>query len=260
MDKLEKWLMEHVKPARAEEINNMRICKYQCQECKDTGWIIIYKDGHEVMRKCRCCKIKRAKELAERSGISGEFLKKSFASFDTMGNPVLVDAKNKAEGYVKNFMAARYGRHNSIMFCGQPGSGKTHLGTAICSSLVGMGIPVIYMPYRNVITKFKQNILDEAKYSKEIRKYMDAAVLYIDDMLKGKFTDADVNVMYEIVNYRYMNNLPLIISTEKNLDELLMFDEATGSRVIEMSIENIIFLEGKNLNYRLCKEIDYRLC
>ncbi len=70
-------------------------------------------------------------------------------------------------------------------------------------------------------------------------------------MLKGRLTETDVNVMYEIVNYRYMNNLPLIISTEKNLDELLVFDEATGSRIIEMCIGNIIYLEGKELNYRL---------
>lgn len=80
---------------------------------------------------------------------------------------------------------------------------------------------------------------------------MEAAVLYIDDMLKGKLTETDVNVMYEIVNYRYMNNLPLIASTEKDLEGLLVFDEATGSRIIEMCRDNIVFLKGKKLNYRM---------
>ncbi len=253
MDKLEKWLMEHAKPARAEGINNLQRYQYQCQECKDTGWITIYKDGYEVMRKCRCCKIKRAKELAERSGISGEFLQKSFASFDTRGNPVLAGARNKAEGYVKNFAASRHGRHNSIMFCGQPGAGKTHLGTAICSSLMAMGIPVIYMPYRNAMTRIKQHIGDEAAYSKELGIYMDADVLYIDDMLKGRLTDTDINVMYEIINHRYMHNLPLIISTEKDLDGLLLFDEAVGSRIIEMCLDNIVWIESRELNYRMYK-------
>ena len=137
------------------------------------------------------------------------------------------------------------------MFCGQPGSGKTHLGTAICSSLAREGIPVIYMPYRNSMTKIKQNIASETEYSRETRRYMEASVLYIDDMLKGKLTETDVNVMYEIINYRYMNNLPLIISTEKDLEGLLLFDEATGSRVIEMCRGNIAFLEGRGLNYRM---------
>ena len=61
--------------------------------------------------------------------------------------------------------------------------------------------------------------------------------------------------MYEIVNYRYMNNMPIIISTEKSLNDLLIFDEAIGSRLIEMCRRNIIQLQGKELNYRLSQEV-----
>ncbi len=252
MDKLDVWLEEHAKLLKPEGmVQNQKCKKYICNECKDTGWIIFYDDGREVMKRCNCYPVKQAKELLARSGLSVEFCKKGFGNFFTKGHSVLENAKNIALNYVQDFRKIRHDRCNSVMFCGQPGSGKTHLGTAICNSLVGMGIPVMYMPYRNAMTKLKQNITDEAEYSKEISKYMDTAVLYIDDMLKGRLTETDVNVMYEIVNYRYMNNLPLIISTEKNLDELLVFDEATGSRIIEMCIGNIIYLEGKELNYRL---------
>jgi len=78
-------------------------------------------------------------------------------------------------------------------------------------------------------------------------------VLYIDDMLKGRLTDTDINVMYEIINHRYMHNLPLIISTEKDLDGLLLFDEAVGSRIIEMCLDNIVWIESRELNYRMYK-------
>lgn len=247
MDRLDIYLEKHAKPSWT---GNERK-KYNCQECKDTGWVILMQDGHEVMRRCGCYEVKRAKELAERSGLSGEFLKKSFDNFETAGKPVLANARNKAVNYVKNFMETRHGRHNSIMFCGQPGSGKTHLGTAICSSLMAAGIPAVYMPYRNAMTKIKQNIADETSYSKALGVYMYASVLYIDDMLKGKLTETDVNVMYEIINYRYMNNLPLVISTEKNLEELLEFDEATGSRIIEMCRDNIAWIRGREYNYRM---------
>lgn len=73
----------------------------------------------------------------------------------------------------------------------------------------------------------------------------------VDDLLKGRITESDVNILYEIVNYRYMNNLPFIISTEKSIGELLSFDEAIGSRIIEMCRGNIVQLQGKELNYRL---------
>ena len=71
------------------------------------------------------------------------------------------------------------------------------------------------------------------------------------DFLKGKITEADINIVYEIVNYRYNNHLPLIISTEKTLDDLISFDEAVGSRLIEMCRGHIIVFEGRKLNYRL---------
>ena len=80
---------------------------------------------------------------------------------------------------------------------------------------------------------------------------MRARVLYIDDFLKGKLTEADVNIMYELINHRYMNNLPIIVSTEKSLDQILEFDEAIGSRIIEMCRKYIIDLQGKELNYRI---------
>lgn len=250
MDKLEMWLKVHPKSPRTEGKNHVQI-HYDCQECKDTGWIFSMQDGHEVMRRCGCYAAKCAREQMERSGLSRDFLKKSFNSFDTREEPVLVNAKNKALDYIKNFKETRHSRHNSIMFCGQPGSGKTHLGTAICSSLMSMGVQVIYMPYRNAMTKIKQNILDGAVYNRELVKYMDAPVLYIDDMLKGKLTETDVNVMYEVINYRYMNSLPLITSTEKDLEGLLVFDEATGSRVIEMCGNNIVCIKGKEFNYHM---------
>ena len=52
-----------------------------------------------------------------------------------------------------------------------------------------------------------------------------ALIGFIDDFLKGRTTESDVNIVYEIVNYRYNNNLPVIISTEKKPSELIDFDE-----------------------------------
>ena len=137
------------------------------------------------------------------------------------------------------------------MFSGQVGAGKTHLGIAICRQLMNKGVAVTYMPYRNAMTKIKQNVTDEEGYERELERYMLARVLFIDDLLKGRITEADTNVLYEIINHRYMNNMPLIISTEKTIEALLDYDEAIGSRIIEMCRGNIIQLVGRELNYRL---------
>ena len=73
----------------------------------------------------------------------------------------------------------------------------------------------------------------------------------IDDLFKGNITLSDINIMFDIVNYRYFNNLPMIISTEKGGEDLIKIDEAIGSRILEMAKDYNMELKGGKLNYRI---------
>lgn len=78
-------------------------------------------------------------------------------------------------------------------------------------------------------------------------------VLIIDDLFKGKINESDINIVFEIVNYRYMNmnNLPIIVSSEFTSENLLYFDEGVGSRIIEMCKDYVVEIEGKENSYRV---------
>ncbi len=250
-DKLNR-MVERIKKEHPPVVVSAELLKYECPKCKDMGFLMCKdENGYEVPYQCSCFAIRHARDMMRRSGISAEFQKKTFDNFTTKGDSRLANAKAKAMQYVEHFEETEHDRYNSIIFCGQVGAGKTHLGTAICGSLMNKGIAVIYMAYRNAVTRIKQKIIDEDGYNKELSLYTSARVLYMDDLFKGRLTETDVNIMYEIVNYRYMNNMPIIISTEKTLGDLLTFDEAIGSRMVEMCRGNIIQLKGKELNYRL---------
>ena len=245
LEKLKERL--DLKPDSREEEQNCR-----CTKCRDSGWLeYVDKSGRRYMARCPCTEVQRARQMMQRSGISEEQQDRSFDNYITGDDPRLCSAKTKAFDYQKNFEKSERCRHNSFLLCGQSGAGKTHLGIAICSELMKRQIAVTYMAYRNSITRLKQNITNQEAYDAELDRYLQARVLYIDDFLKGKITDADVNIVYELVNYRYMNNLPVIVSTEKSISGLLEFDEAAGSRLIEMCRGNIVQLKGKELNYRL---------
>lgn len=221
---------------------------YKCQKCKDTGFI--YDTSTNSASICECQEKEEYQRILERCGISEEFRKIGFKEFETY-TEYQKNAKSLAIDYTKNFLEIEKQKNNSIAFLGNCGSGKTHLSIAIANNLMAKNIAVLYMPYREIITKIKQIITDELEYNRLMGKYKKARVLLIDDFAKGKITESDINIMFEIINYRYLNNKPIIISSELTQERLLDFDEAVGSRIIEMCKNRTIQAIGIENNYRL---------
>ena len=210
---------------------------YKCNKCRDLTFII--NDG--VATPCECRAVKEAKDILRKSGISEEFRNKNFENFKTINDSQAINAYNKAREYSNNFHIIKDSTQNSIMFMGQPGSGKTHLSLSIANVLMD----------RDVITQIKQNIMDEVYYNKVMNRYKNAKVLLIDDLFKGSISKSDINIMFELINYRYFNKLPVIVSTELSIENLVNIDEALGSRLIEMSKDFLVGIRNKKLNYRI---------
>ena len=224
-----------------------------CPKCGGKGWIFFKgENGYDYCKECECQEVVKAKERLKHSGISDEFLKKGFKNFNDRGLDVLKKAKEIGIRYCKEFPDIKDTKRNSVLYMGQVGSGKTHLSMAICNAVMNnYKTGVLYMPYREEMVRIKQVVNDEIDYNNAISKFKQCPVLMIDDLLKGKSTEADVNILFEIINYRYVNNMPMIVSTEKTMDELLDFDEGTMSRVIEMARGHSIEIIGREYNYRL---------
>lgn len=224
---------------------------FKCKSCKDTGFIITrHEHSQPTMTPCRCMEEDKVKRLWINSGINTDNLNKTFGNFDEWSSKAK-EMKSKAAEYYKAFYTIRTDRRNSILLCGNPGSGKTHIALALANNFLKKGIRVVYMPYRDIVTKLKQNMIDEEYYKKTLSKYQTCEVLLLDDLYKGKVNETDVNIMFELINYRYLNHLPIIVSTEFTVEKLLSFDEAIGSRIYEMSKNYIVEIEGTQNNYRL---------
>ena len=226
--------------------------RYKCQECQDTGWILIPQEHRQSLAiACECRKIELLKNEWKASGINTEMSTHKFSNFEVW-NKAAERAKETAISYYHDFSDVRGKRRNSIIFCGQVGSGKSHLSIALALNFLQKKIKVVYMPYRDVITKIKQNMLDADYYSKMISKYQICEVLLIDDLFKGKVNESDLNIIFEIINYRYLNYLPIIVSSEFHIERLLNFDEGVGSRIYEMSKDYVVEIEkDMHFNYRL---------
>jgi len=224
----------------------------KCDECQDTGWVLIRQEHAQPLAvTCECRKIEKLKNEWKSCGINTEMCKHKFSNFEAW-NASAERAKDTAIAYYQDFEEVRSERRNSILFCGQVGSGKTHLSVALAINFLKKKTRVVYMPYRDVITKIKQNMLDAEYYCKLISNYQTCEILLIDDLFKGKINESDINIMFEVINYRYLNFLPVIVSSEFSIDRLLAFDEGVGSRLYEMCKDYVVEIEkDMNNNYRL---------
>lgn len=224
-----------------------------CPKCLNRGnSAVVREDGSMAFVECDCMEVRRSVWKMEESGLKHVIRDMTFERFQA------------TEAWQKQIRdsAMAYGEtlEGWLLLCGQVGSGKTHLCTAVCRHRLLKGEAVRYMPWRDDVARVKALSLDNAQRSKAMEELKTAPLLYIDDLFKsGRNADgnanptgADVSIAFEIINYRYLNHLPTVISTEKTPEELLAIDEATASRIIERAGANTLYISRKpERNYRL---------
>ena len=154
-------------------------------------------------------------------------------------------AKKKAINFVTN------GSGKWFMISGTPGTGKTHICTAIAGELINAGKEVKYMLWRSEAPRLKAYINERDTYEKEMDFLRKVDVLYIDDFFKGTISEADINLAFELLNNRYNSRkLITIISSEKTVEQILDVDEALGSRIYERSKGYCLKMPSKNWRLR----------
>ena len=228
---------------------------YKCESCRDTGWILKkHEDGTSYAVSCQCREKEKLKQQWKSSGMNLDSINLTFSNFKVW-NKFSKVLKETAIAYFNDFNKIKNSRQNSILICGQPGGGKTHIAAAIAINLINSGIKVMYMPYRETLTKLKINIKNEDYYKSTLDKFKMCDLLMIDDLYKGKVTLADINILFEIINYRYVNYKPIMVSSEMIIEEILKVDEGIGSRIYEMCRSYVVTIpRSKNNNFRLCKK------
>lgn len=228
---------------------------YNCKICLNKGYVfkvVEYSDGSysHVCADCKCAEIRRSVMRMKRSGLKDIIKDYTFDKFCAT-EPWQQTIKNAALEYANNPEGWFY-------IGGQSGCGKTHLCTAICRKFLLEGKQVIYMLWRDDIVKLK-SLVNDPEYGSLIEKYKKAEVLYIDDLFKtgkdkdgtdARPTSADINIAFEVLNYRYCNPALLtIVSSELNEDELLDIDEAVGGRIFERA-KTFSIAKDRKRNYR----------
>ena len=222
-----------------------------CQKCKNRGHISVVKGNEVVWRMCECMGARKSLEQIERSGLKSTLDECTFDKYIATE-----DWQKHALSLAQNYL--EYGDDKWLFFGGMSGSGKSHLCTAVCGELLKRNNAVKYMMWDSESKALKSLVNETYEYEKRMDELKSVKVLYIDDFLKVQRgqqpTPADINLAFEILNYRYVNKLRTILSSERTVDDILSLDDALGGRIYEMSKGyQMNIARDKNKNFRLRK-------
>ena len=153
------------------------------------------------------------------SKMSKRNLNYKFDNFETNNSnkKVFDNLKNYSEKLVKCI------EKKGLILVGNNGVGKTHLACSIANELIENGIPVIYGTLINLLAELRNSYDTENNISEMeiIKLYKNVDLLIIDDLGKEKPSEWGLEKVFTIINSRYENNLPVIITTNYNQNSLL---------------------------------------
>lgn len=214
-----------------------------CPKCRNKGWVA-YNDGDGVVyEKCDCMPRRAALKRIRLSGLSAlldDYRLDNYETPEPWQKSALAKARQYAESPGKSW----------LYIFGSPGTGKSHLCTAVCGALLDAGQAVRYMLWRDESRDLKASVNDSEAYNRAMYELKRADVLYIDDFLKGGTTEADMRLAFELLNSRYNSRKPTLLSSELSIDDVLDLDEAVGSRIYERAKGYVIHANGQNWRLR----------
>lgn len=222
-----------------------------CNKCKQPllKKIMFLGKEHLCPVVCKCKKDEQAKEK-----LKHEIYKKRISNITdkhintTFDNPKieLTAHMDYAKKYVEEWDKVN-NINAGLMFLGKVGIGKTVCLYCIANALIDKNVNVKITTLPKVINQIKENFND---INNIITKLVTADCLIIDDFGVEAESDFNYEKIYELINRRYKQNKPLIISTNLTHDELLDPKTVKQARIYNRLTEMCVAINVKNENYR----------
>lgn len=196
------------------------------------------------IRSCMCDKqkyhyrLKKINSLLGNSRIGDRFKSRTFETFVT--NDANKNAYQKCKNYADKFP---HDDGQGLILIGGYGTGKTHLAVAILHELLRKDVAALFATVPELLEEIRKTFGGDKGSAKSnlLHSIKTAKFLILDDLGAEKATDWVREQLFMIINARYEDMLPTIITSNLLIDELeKQIGARTVSRIIEMC-EGVIF-------------------
>ncbi len=238
-----------------------------CPFCRGTGWVIEVRAGREVATRCRCRAANHGNSLLAACLIPPRYSACTLDGFELWepGNTTLSEALRKTRAFVAAFPDVRRG----LLFVGPAGIGKTHLAVAALREIVvNHGVRGLYVNFLELVQALQMSFDGGSRSREEIMSPVtEADIVVLDELGAGKLTPWVMDLLYLVVNSRYMKLKLTLVTTNhsdypKRAGEESLTDRVSApvrSRLAEMCEAPIDMRQGElGGDYRRFRKLEER--
>ena len=146
----------------------------------------------------------------------------TFENFKPRGqfglNPLQASSLEIAYNHSRRFAETLEGW---LVLEGRYGCGKTHLAAAIANFAVSLGVPTLFLTVPDLLDSLRFAFESpEITFEERLDEIRTAGLLVMDDFGTQNATSWAQEKLFQIINYRYINQLPLVVTTNVPLDQI----------------------------------------
>lgn len=233
-----------------------------CNNCNTPKQTIIKLLGQDkkVFCLCMCQSLKVEEEENKHRQIQQEYLnkQKSDSCFDDKSlKSKTFDATDKnskiytlAFRYADNFDKMLKNNMGLILH-GERGTGKTHISACIANSVLNQSYSVYMTKLSVLMSKMQENYSENKLHL--LNKINDVDLFILDDMGTERHTETAMELIFDIIDKRYLSKKPIIISTNLTQEEFTNNENTQYRRIFDRIIENCTFVKSDIKNQRADK-------
>lgn len=195
----------------------------QFRECERHGRYPISRvDEHGTVRYmapiCPVCAAERASyRLMETAAIPRRYQDCDFSNF-VVEDPAQQAVLESCQDYAEHF-GDRLRKGSGLILCGNPGTGKNHLASAITRTVLSQGRSVLNVTAFEIIARIRQTWQSRGPKTDldVIREFAGVDLLIVDEVGKTFGTDGERVHLFEVIDYRYREMKPTIVISNQTL-------------------------------------------
>ena len=216
--------------AKCEEVFG-KIFFSECPTCQaNAAEEIAKKECAALQRE----KLRRIESLTRQAAIPLRFSSRTFDNFraNSLGQQKAMQiCRSMAEGFDDSLTHG-----TSLLMCGKPGTGKSHLAAAMAQAVIKQGRSAVYTSVLRAVRSIKDTYRKDSDITEQaaINAYVLPDLLILDEVGVQFGSETEKMYLFEILNGRYESLKPTIVITNLSPSEVSAY---LGERIVDRLAE-----------------------